>query len=122
MGSVPPLLQYYGPLRLPAALPATLQFPWPDGTASRPPLRSHGLRAPLPHGPGVCSTGLPTPASLRGNDRVSQVPGEPPVPMPCSPTPMGPPRQAILGASVLPSAPLTTSAPTINPFRGSITR
>src|SRR5207237_9494073 len=48
--------------------------------------------------------------------------GNPIVHMPCSPTPAGPPRQAHLGASVLPSVISTTSAPTTRTFRGSITR
>ena len=73
-------------------------------------------------------------------------PGDPDVYMPCSPTPVGPPRQArtsgrvrwpvrrfrsgpqsgspetSYGVSILPSAGTTSSAPTTKLFRGSITR
>ena len=38
-------------------------------------------------------------------------PGDPPVHMPCSLTPAGPPRPAILGVPMLPSAQPTASAP-----------
>ena len=79
--SLPPFLPRFSPpvatvppLRSPSSLP------W------RQALLPTGLGFAVPVSPSGCSC---------GNDRVSQVPGEPLVPMPCSPTPMGPPRQAI---------------------------
>jgi len=58
-----------------------------------PPVRSRGAARSLPTGLGFGEPISPLPVAC-GNDRASQVPGEPPVPMPCSQTPVGPPRQA----------------------------
>ena len=57
-----------------------------------------------------------------GNDRASQVPGEPLCTCPVLKTPAGPSRQADCGVSIRPSAFRTASAPATRFFRGSMAR
>ena len=71
-------------------------------------------------GPGVFQVGPLAPLGFRGDDGASQVPGEPPVHVPRASTPAGSRRPAVLGASMLPSAAVMTSAPARDTFRGSI--
>ena len=80
LGMVPPPPRYYETLRLPAARPAALRC------LRLAVSRSHPRFAPVAagcagHGPGV---GHPVPpaGTCRGDDRVSQVPGEPSCPCP----------------------------------------
>src|SRR5438876_5464941 len=58
----------------------------------------------------------------RGDDRASQVPGEPHCAHALLFDPGGTSAPDHYGASVLPSAVYTTSAPTMSSFRGSVTR
>src|SRR5206468_9072663 len=73
-------------------------------------------------GQGLCLSGYPPCRSTRGDGRASQVPGEPVCAHALLFDPGGTFAPGHLGASVLPSAIITTSAPTTNPLRGSITR
>ena len=64
-------------------------------------------------------TGAPfLPVSWIGDDGVSQVPGGPPVHVPCSLTPEGPSGQAISARMMLPSTVLKASAPSMNEISG----
>jgi hypothetical protein len=89
---VPPLLRYCEALRLPAAPPALLRFL----RSAVPPLhlglRSRGHKAQHPRARDFHRT--PTTGLFDGDDRTSQVPGGPSMDVPCSPTPVGPPRSA----------------------------
>jgi len=100
-------------LRLPAALPAALRFlrlavprlcrafrDLPPGHSTDPGAWGLGRRCPVP---AHCR---------RGDDWASQVPGGPPVSMPCSSTPVGPVMPGQLSTPVLPSGFTTPSAPT----------
>ena len=64
---------------------------------------------------GYCSTGLTLSSGVlsQGHLRFSQVSCESLVHLPCSQTPVGPPRQADYGVSVLPPHKRTTKAPAI---------
>ena len=55
-------------------------------------------------------TGIPITGFINGGDRTSQVPGEPTMNVPCSPTPARPLRSGRYRASMLPSAFSTASA------------
>ena len=73
--------------------------------------------------PGAsCKPAAPLCRSPRGDGRLSQVPGEPRRAHALLFDPGGTSAPGHLDASVLPSAIITTSAPTTNPLRGSITR
>ena len=61
------------------------------------------------------------PGKVSGNDRISYVPGEPAVLLPCSPTPAGPTHQAITMRRRGPRY-VHGEGSRINSFRGSITR
>ena len=100
LGSVPPLPRYYEALRLPAARPAALRclrlaVPVAPAFRSRGPRRSG-------RGPGV---GHPVPpaGTCREGEGASQVPGEPLVNVPCSPTPAGSRAPGHCGAATRPS-------------------
>ncbi len=67
-------------------------------------------------------TGLPHTGSIGGDDRTSQVPGEPHYERALLCDPGGTSARGHYCASMLPSAFLTASAPAIRVFRGSITR
>jgi hypothetical protein len=126
-GSVPRSHRYSRDALSPAARPAALRFlrlaRTPDGTLlvrvrrlfSRPPpvrLVPSALVAQ-----GSLFVGLPfLPSRFRGGQQASQVRGKTLTRMPCSPDPGGLPRLASVGASVLPSAPSTASAPAISDF------
>ena len=121
LGSVPPLPRYYEALRLPAAHPASLRFL----RFAVPPLR---LWASLPRAQGAAPagqglfTGFPITGFTDGDDRSSQVPGEPAMGVPCSSTPAGPPRSATsaLRCCLPPFKQRRLSRELL--FRGSITR
>ncbi len=92
-GSVPRLRRYYGALRDPDARPAALRLLRLAVPLLRP------FFAPTDtgrcgRGPGVVHRVLLT-VLESGSAWASQVPEEPPVSMPSSSTPVGPPRQAI---------------------------
>jgi len=70
----------------------------------------------------LCQPASPRSGSACGGGRASQVPGEPHCVHALLSDPGGTSTPGHLGASVLPSAIVTTSAPTIRMFRGSITR
>ncbi len=77
LGSVPLIPRYYGPLRLPAALPLRLRFlrlQVPPGTRFFAPLPERMLSG---KDQGTSCPAFPKPLSPGGNDRVSQVPGGP---------------------------------------------
>src|SRR5438128_8261502 len=122
-GSVPRLPRYYEAFRLPAAHPAALRCPSLGGTAlcARTSLPSVAERSHRRPG-ALVLTGCPSCRSTRGDGRLSQVPGEPHCAHALLFDPGGTSAPDHLDASVLPSAIITTSAPTTNPFRGSITR
>src|SRR6266487_5241686 len=115
-GSVPRLHQYFGALRLPAARPAALRPPSLGGTAfcarrSLPPAAERSRRRP-----GALRNRLPlVPVQRAETAGPRRFLGNPIADMPCSPTPVGPRRQAIsaprccLPPSVTASAPTTTS-------------
>jgi hypothetical protein len=70
---------------------------------------------------------FPSPSSAppvhnRGDSRNSQVPGEPLVPLPCSPTPAGPTRQAHAACRHGPRYVHGEGSRKNSSFRGSITR
>src|SRR5580700_5403 len=93
LGLVPPLLRYCEALRLPAAPPALLRFLRRAVPPLHLGLRSRGHKAQHPRARGLF-TGFPTTGYFDGDDRTSQVPGGPAMNVPCSPTPVGPPRSA----------------------------
>ena len=78
LGTVPRFQRYYGALRLPAARPASLRRLRSAVTAcARHSLPRH--RAPVPE-PGGLGFGPPYGRSLSGDDRISHVPRESPLP------------------------------------------
>ena len=116
LGSVPPLRRYYEALRLPAARPAALRC------LRLAVSRSHPRFAPVAagcagRGPGVGHPVAPA-GTCREGDGASQVPGEPRVSVPCSPTPAGPRAPGHCGAATRPSVTLTTSAPAMMSISG----
>ena len=84
-GRVPLLPRYYEDVRPPTLLPPRfVAFAWQyhgDALVSLRRPRARDLQ------PGVGKPVPPAPARIRGSRRVSQVPGEPAVSMPCSQTP-----------------------------------
>ena len=112
-GTVLQLRRYYGSLRLLAVRLASLRCPsFRDtthalvGLGAKVSERAHLRRGCHPvRGPGL----------VRGDDKVSQVPGESSRCAPCSQTPVGSTRQAVQARRMLPSAFSTASAPTTDP-------
>jgi hypothetical protein len=106
-------------LRLPDAPPAALRLPSPGGTTRARFLRSRKAQARRPTGQGLLAG--PLPALSSGNVRTSHVPGEPPVPMPCSPSPAG---STMPGPCGMPTRPPLCPRRRLPHwyFRGSITR
>jgi hypothetical protein len=111
---VPRLPRYYGAVRLPGPLGS-------DSLAFARPYPALRLCF-APSGPGRPTAGLgflsrsPLPAKRRREaSRASQVPRQPPVPLPCSPTPAGPDTPGPLRCASMAPAKSTTKAPTSNP-------
>lgn len=108
-------------LRLPGSLsPPSVAFTW-RYPALRPSFRSHRSGTPN-RGPGVR---LPVPtAGLRRREtiRISQVPGEPFVPSPCSSTPAGPRASGPYDALARPPLCPQRRLPRQTCFRGSFAR
>lgn len=95
LGWVPPLQRYYEVLRLPAAHPASLRFlrsAVPTGVPSFAPVEDRDTALAGLEGLGEALPGL---GLTDGDNRVSQVPGEPSARLPCSQTPAGPRRLAL---------------------------
>src|SRR5260370_21953771 len=92
LGLVPPLLRSCEALRLPAAPPALLRFLRSAVPSLHFGLRSRGHKAHHPRARDFHRT--PKTGLFDGDDRISQVPGGPSMNVPCSPTPVGPPRSA----------------------------
>jgi hypothetical protein len=115
-GSVPRLHQYFGALRLPAALPAALRCLRLAVPLFALVLRSRRRPSAATAGQGLGVTGCPSCRSTRGDGRTSQVPGEPRCAHALLFDPGGTSAPGHLGASVLPSAATTTSAPTTTTF------
>jgi hypothetical protein len=86
------------------------------GTDLRSRFAPAGGRALPPWARDLVSTGCPSCRLPRGGGRASQVPGEPHCAHALLSDPGGTSAPGHLGASVLPSANFTTSAPTITPF------
>ena len=80
-------------LRLPAAPPAALRFLRLAVPREHSRFRSRGRRVSRRRAWGW-SPGIPVRDFFHGDDRISHVPGEPVVPMPCSSTPAGSACQA----------------------------
>jgi len=120
LGSVPPRRRYYEALRIPAARPAALRC------LRLAVSRSHPHFVPVAaecagREPGV---GHPVPPAGTLPRRRRGLPGSwgTPVSVPCSPTPAGSHAPGHCGAATRLSVPLTTSAPAMRSFRGSIAR
>ncbi len=89
-GSVSLVPRYDEILRTPPVLPAALRSPSLGGTTPASQLRFSRRTATRLRGPGVLSCRLPLPAGCgRGNERNSQVPGEPACTCPALRTPAG---------------------------------
>ena len=121
-GGVPLPLRYYDRLRLPAARPrASLRLGYAYHLAPVDSLPSAARRSH--RGPGTCVAASPGRyPGFGGDDRASQVPGEPRCVHALLLDPGGTSAPGPYGASVSPSAVLKTSAPAMRSFRGSITR
>ena len=113
MRRVPPARRYYGTLRIPPSFPPRLITP--DGYCpmrlrslpwTRRRSRAWSFRVWQPH--ANCGQ--------RRTDTL-KFPGSPSVPLPCSPTPAGPLRQAIRRSDAAPAA-ATARAPTIRRLSG----
>jgi hypothetical protein len=116
---VPRLLRYYRRLRLPVPLPVELRFSSLAGTVLALCVRYRGYERDR-RGPGLDDRGAPTGSGRRTQD----LPGSWATPM-CTCPALRPRRASapgLRGASVLPSALKTASAPQTVSFRGSITR
>lgn len=121
-GGVPPLLRYYGKLRLPIARPcASLRLGRTYHLASVGSLPSAARRHR--HGPGTSGAVSPYRyLGFGGDDGASQVPGEPQCGHALLFDPGGTSAPGQCGAPVWPSVVLKTSAPAMRSFRCSITR
>src|SRR5262249_7849821 len=117
LGLVPPLPRYCEALRLPAAPPASLRFL----RFAVPPLRL-GFRSrrgkTLPTAGQELFTGLPQTGFIDGDDRTSQVPGEPLYERALFFDPGGIFALGRYHASMLPSANTTASASAISIISG----
>ena len=121
MGWVPRFRRYHEQLGLPALLSRLARFPSLGGTSRALCLRLSRAHERGSHGPGRCFGSRPTSLFAR---KALDLPGSwgTSACVPRSSTPVEPPRQVFLGASVLPSVIRTTSASTIRISRGSIPR
>ena len=114
LGSVPRLPSYYELLRLPANHPTALRFL----RLAVPPcarlfVSPGDVGTPSP-GRGYLDRGVPNHCSDDGIGRISQVPGVPPCPHALLTDPGAASTPDPCGASVLPSAIPTASAPTMS--------
>ena len=121
-GSVPPFRRYCEVLRLPTARLAALRCPSRDD--DRPVRLSSLRRGPTPTArPGALRLGRPYAHCFRiGDGRISQVPGKPMVPMPCSRTPVRSTHQAATVRRRGPRLEHDEGSHSNNNFRGSIPR
>src|SRR6266542_126651 len=97
-GEFPGFLGTTEMLRLPAAYPASLGRLRSAVPSSRFLFAPDGQKRITVGLRSACSPGHPSPGLSDGDDRTSQVPERPHARVPCSPTPVGPSRQAIYSA------------------------
>ena len=121
---IPLLLRYYEMFRRPIARFDSLRFPSLLDTLHALAFRSRRRQVPRRRAGGFCFSRRFPPCGFisKGNDRASHVPGEPPVPMPCSPTPAGRNASGLYDASARPPFRPRRRLLTSTVFRGSITR